>query len=590
MTVQLHSKDKIGLEEVLHEISFSVEPGEILGIVGESGAGKSICMKALKGLIPDTKGIVTGSIQASREQIAMIFQDTFGCLNPTMQIGEQIAETVRIHEHCSRKEARQQAIRLLDMVGISNPSLWMKQYPMACSGGMRQRVVIAIALACHPKLLIADEPTTALDVTVQAQIIDVLKKIVRQQHMAMIVVSHDMGVIASLCHRIIVMESGNMIEQGEAEAIFYHAKKDYTRQLIQNSKYPMIQKKKPDQNREILQIEQLSKTFETGVDAVRQLNLVIREGETYGLVGESGCGKSTLARMIMGITVPTEGIIRYSGVRIDSLYGRRRFPYNQKMQMIFQDPYGSLNPRLTIAETLEETIAYIERCQGRRHKNNQQSRQRELRLKEVFQTVGLEESLFTRYPKELSGGQCQRVGIARALLADPEFLICDEPTTALDATVRQQVIELLCKLQEEKNLTYLFIAHDLELVQQICDRIGVMYLGTLLEEGTSMDICKEPWHPYTKALLSAALVADPKKMYRKKHGILWKPPQVTIETLALTTGKGCPYASQCKYKAARCNNEVPALYEYEGHKVACFLYDNETVAARDSTQKMMSQI
>ena len=601
LSVQFHDR-YAGAEAVSH-LSFEVGPGEIVGMVGESGSGKSTGMHAIMGLLPEKAEIICEKMtldgtditppspkgngkKAQKEyekkmetirgnQIAMVFQDPLTYLNPTVKIGRQITETIRTHKKCSRKEAEERAKELLDMVGIRRGSQRMGQYPFELSGGMRQRVVLAIALACEPRLLIADEPTTALDVTVQGQILELLKKIAEETGTAVLFVSHDLGVIASLCRRVLVMKEGKLVEEGTAEDIFYEPKHPYTQKLLDYA--AKLQKLPMEQHAEgvLLKAEHVSKNYFNAVDwkkrqsteAVRDVSFQIGKGETYGLVGESGCGKSTLAGMVTGILKPTAGKLIYQGKKSGMKY---------QVQMVFQDPYASLNPRMTIEDALEEPLLL----------NTGLSREeRSKKVEEMLELVGLSKNDGKKYPRAFSGGQRQRIGIARALILSPELLICDEPVSALDVSIQEQILKLLEEIQQKQGISYLFISHDLNVVKRISRRMGVMYAGSLMETGNTKDVYEDPWHPYTKALLSAVLVPDPWKARRKK-GLL----HTEEKRIEIPFGRGCPFAPRCGYAFDRCYCEKPGTYQFEGREVACFLYSEKHAGKRISRQKMTSQI
>lgn len=601
LNVQFH--DRYAGQEAVQKLSFHVGPGEIVGIVGESGSGKSTGMHALLGLLPDKAEVSCKKILFEKQditpppwndrrmkkqyertmeavrgnKIAMVFQDPLTYLNPTVKIGRQITETIRTHKSCSRREATERAAELLDMVGIRRSAKRLKQYPFELSGGMRQRVVIAIALACEPRLLIADEPTTALDVTVQGQILDRLKNIAEETGTAILFVSHDLGVIASICRRVLVMQGGRLIEEGTVEDIFYEPKEPYTRKLLSEAtgllKLPMVCQK--PQGNPLLKVEHVSKYYEEGsafkkremTEAVHDVSLTIGRGESYGLVGESGCGKSTLAGMVTGIIKPTGGRIRYEGGS-----EKRKYP----IQMVFQDPYASLNPRMTIQSALEEPLIL---------NTGDSPGERKKKVEDILSVVGLSPTDAKKYPHAFSGGQRQRIGIARALILEPELLVCDEPVSALDVSIQEQILSLLEQIRKNRSLAYLFISHDLNVVKRISRRMGVMYAGSLVETGGTKEIYEDPWHPYTKALLSAVLVPDPWKARRKKAVLRTEEKKVEVPP-----GRGCPFAGRCGYALSSCFMEKPEHYRFDGREIACFLYSEEYAGRRTGSVKMTSQI
>lgn len=600
LSVQFH--DRYEGQEAVSHVSFEVGPGEIVGVVGESGSGKSTGMHAILGLLPKKAEITCGSMMLEGEditppgpkgcgrqrkeyerkmetvrgnQIAMVFQDPLTYLNPTVKIGRQITETIRAHRKVSHAEAKERAVELLDMVGIRNSTRRMGQYPFELSGGMRQRVVIAIALACEPKLLIADEPTTALDVTVQGQILELLKKISVETGTALLFVSHDLGAVASLCRRVLVMQEGRLVEEGTVEDIFYEPKHPYTQKLLSQATGLLKLPKEQHATSILLKVEHVSKDyFDAGrlhksekTEAVHDVSLQIGRGETYGLVGESGCGKSTLAGMVTQMLEPTAGKISYMGDKT-----KLKYP----VQMIFQDPYASLNPRMCVQDILEEPLLL----------NTSDSRgERVRKVKEMLHLVGLKEEDAKKFPRAFSGGQRQRIGIARALILEPELLVCDEPVSALDVSIQEQILCLLEEIQEKKKLSYFFISHDLNVVKRISRRMGVMYAGSLVEAGNTKDIYEDPWHPYTKALLSAVLVPDPFKARRKK-GIL----HTEEKKMEIPLGRGCPFAPRCGYASDLCFAGKPQKYQYGEREIACFLYSEEHAGKRRSGLKMTSQI
>ncbi|MDD2971465.1 MAG: ATP-binding cassette domain-containing protein [Lachnospiraceae bacterium] len=568
LNIELRQARQDGRKRVLSHVSFSVEAGEIFGIVGESGAGKSICMKAIKGILPSWS-MQSGKILVDTSDVAMIFQDTNGCLNPTMKIGQQLIETIIRNEKCGKKEAERRAVELLDSVGITNPVSCMGKYPFTCSGGMRQRVVIAIALACNTRILIADEPTASLDVTVQLQIMQVLMKVVKERGLTLILVSHDIGLITKMCQRMMIMRQGRVVEEGCVEDLCREPKDAYTRTLLENSRYenyqiPRVQRDAVSSEKQILfQMEHVWKQFGSIDGGLRDVSLRIRYGDLYCLVGESGSGKTTLGRILLGLLPIDRGEVWADMdshlCRVDQLdrKGKKRLWHDT--QMIFQDPYGALNPALTVWCALREGADT--------HK-----------VQHVLRQVGLDEELWNRYPRELSGGQCQRVCIARALLTEPQFLLCDEPTSALDATARREIIELLCRIKKEKNLTYLFITHDMQLVRQISNRVGILYDGTLVEEGPTEQIMAEPWHPYTRELLQTVCTTE-------KSGEKWKS-KMTYQKQILEKGKQhrCLYEGTCRYETEQCRNEVPDCYSYGSRRVSCFLYTEGMLSSRQEGQ------
>jgi len=557
-------------KKVLSQVSFQVEEGEILGIVGESGAGKSVCMKAIKGILPKD-AVMEGTIEADQTEIAMVFQDTNGCLNPTMKIGPQLIETILHHEKCTRKDASQRALQLLDAVGITNPLSCMKKYPMSCSGGMRQRVVIAIALACKSRILIADEPTTALDATIQLQMMQMLLQIARERKLTILLVSHDIGLIAGMCQRIVIMKQGCVVEQGDRDRICRTPKMEYTRTLFKNSDYKndtfsKINVEEPiERDRPLLRLENIWKQYEQHNNGVRDVTLQIMKNDLYCLVGESGSGKTTLAKLMAGLLSPDSGTIWYRDQKTNGYTKKEKIMMWNQLQMIFQDPYGALNPKITVKKALERIASTQE-------------------VEKVLEQVGIEKALWNGYPWELSGGQCQRVGIARALLKKPALLLCDEPTSALDVNVKKEIIELLCKLKEENQWTLLWIVHDMQLVREISNRMGVLYGGILVEEGITAEIMEEPWHPYTKTLQEATITLENGRK-------ILKPKIVYQKQLKQEFPKeGCPYQGKCKYAMEQCKKQVPSMYTYGNHRIACFLYDPEKQKGREKAISMSSQI
>ncbi len=533
--LHIHFHTRNGIVKAVNGIEYSIDKGETLGIVGESGSGKTVCCYSLLGLLPSPPARVeSGSaifenkdlLQMPEEElreirgnrIAMIFQDPMTSLNPFMKLGDQLIEPLTTHNKISKKDARKRAIAAMQEVGIPEPERRIDSYPHEFSGGMRQRVMIAMALVTEPDILIADEPTTALDVTIQAQILDLIKKLQREHGIAVIFISHDLGVIAGCADKIIVMHEGNIVESGTTDEVFYQTKHEYTKKLLnaipttgkpESAAFDTTDTKQP-----IFKIDNLlthfpiydggifSATTDECCKAVDDVTLELLEGETLGLVGESGCGKSTLAKSVMRLVDTTAGSITLNGQDLTLLEGQELKAARADFQMVFQDPYASLNPRMTVYDLLAEAIYVQKNC------NKKELLEQVLGLME---DVGLPAKSIRKYPHEFSGGQRQRIAIARALALKPRLLLADEPVSALDVTIQAQILDLLLKLVKKYQISMIFISHDLSVVRYITDRTAVMYGGKIVEYGETEDVFNKPQHPYTKSLLSAIPIADPDK-------------------------------------------------------------------------------
>ncbi|MFD7497890.1 dipeptide ABC transporter ATP-binding protein [Streptomyces sp. NPDC059832] len=490
-------------------LSFSLEAGGALGVVGESGSGKSASAYALLGLHRGTGAKVGGSIRVAGVDVsaaddaelralrgakaAMVFQDPLSSLDPYYAVGDQIAEVYRVHHRASRRAARARAVEVLDRVGIPDAVRRSRSRPHEFSGGMRQRALIAMALACEPQLLIADEPTTALDVTVQAQILDLLHDLRRETGMGLLLVTHDVGVAAESVDEVLVMQSGRAVERGPVGEVLVAPREPYTRALlaavprVAEGRIPSGAKPADDAGAPLVEAVDVRQVFgrgKTALAAVDGVSLTVRRGETLGIVGESGSGKTTLGRMLVGLLEPTSG----------------RLTREARVQMVFQDPVSSLNPRRSIGESVADPL----RASGERDEAVIRARVRDLLTR-----VGLAPESYDRYPHEFSGGQRQRVGIARALAAEPELIVCDEAVSALDVTTQAQVTALLAELQRELGLALVFIAHDLAVVRQVSDRVAVMRQGRIVEEGEVGQVYENPRDPYTRQLLAAVPALDP---------------------------------------------------------------------------------
>ena len=528
-------------KETVHaakDINIEIKRGEIVGLVGESGSGKSTVANAIIDLIDEPGKVSEGSIYLSDinihenkknilslrgKKIGFIFQDPQTSLNPILTIGQQLIETIQTHLNLSNSKAKEKAINLLKEVGIKDAEKRFNDYPHQFSGGMRQRVVISLSLCCEPELLIADEPTTALDVSIQSQILELIKKLTKERNLAVILITHDMGVIAETTNRVAVMKNGNLVELGTTKQILTEPKETYTKSLVSSvpptnkkiSRFKIIEKESNNQEninlkilnrwnkREILkkdlvQIKNLCKTFNEGffteksqnnVLAVDTVSFNIQEGKSFGLVGESGSGKTTIAKMIVNLFKPTSGEIYFD----DVCSNQELLKFRKQIQMIFQDPYSSLNGRLKVKDIIAEPIKL--------HDANISSNELNEYINDLLDSVELSKSSAERYPHEFSGGQRQRISIARALATKPRLLVCDEPTSALDVSIQAQILNLLKDLQEQLNLTILFISHDLPVVRQMCDDIGVLRNGKLCEVSETEELFKNPNHEYTKELL-----------------------------------------------------------------------------------------
>ncbi|MFF3372780.1 dipeptide ABC transporter ATP-binding protein [Streptomyces sp. NPDC002680] len=502
-------------------LSFRLAKGAALGLVGESGSGKSTVASALLGLHRGTGAEVGGTIRVAGTDVqgaseaelrglrgakaAMVFQDPLSSLDPYYAVGDQIAEVYRVHTKASRRAARARAVDVLDRVGIPDAVRRSRSRPHEFSGGMRQRALIAMALACEPELLIADEPTTALDVTVQAQILDLLHTLREETGMGLLLVTHDVGVAAESVDDVLVMRHGRAVEHGPVAAVLGAPAEAYTRELL--AAVPRVDARRlpgdaSGSEEVVLEATGLRREFGRGkraFAAVDDVSLTVRRGETLGIVGESGSGKTTLGRMLVGLLEPTAGEVRYEG--------RLRSGVGPAVQMVFQDPVSSLNPRRSVGESIADPL----RARGERD----EGRVRE-RVGELLERVGLDPAHFDRYPHEFSGGQRQRVGIARALAAEPRVIVCDEPVSALDVTTQAQVVALLGELQRELGLALVFVAHDLAVVRQVSDRVAVMRRGRIVESGPADEVYDNPQDPYTRQLLAAVPALDPEIAARRR--------------------------------------------------------------------------
>lgn len=658
-------KQEEGTLRAVNGVSYYVDEGEVIAFVGESGSGKSVTQYSGLQLIPTAR--ITGgevlfngknilsfhpSSQAMRSvrggSVGLIFQEPMTSLNPVMSIGHQLTEGMVLHLGMTRKAATARAVELLSRVGIPDPELRIKDYPHQFSGGMRQRIMIAMALACNPKVLIADEATTALDVTTQAQVLELMHELVRENNMALILITHNLSVVAQYAKRVYVMYAGKIVESARIDDLFYRPRHPYTigllnavpglndpkdrrLQPIDGVVVSMIHyprecafynrcpyatpecKEKPapplhsvpeepehsvachrsiardtpatvrqEDARRQRAVKQLSRDGEpllsvcnlkvyfpvlrgfsrhkiADVKAVDGINFKIWRGETFGLVGESGCGKSTVARTLMRLTQPTGGQILFDGTDITHLDTRALLPVHRKMSMVFQDPFGSLDPRWRAADIVSEPL----RNSGIRLSRAQIDK----RIDELFALVGLDVSYRERVPHEFSGGQRQRLAIARALSTNPEFIVCDEAISSLDVSIQAQIINLLEELQQRLQLTYLFIAHDMSMVRHISDRVAVMYLGQLVEVGDWQSLFDSPMHPYTRALLEAVPVPDPAaERLRKKAIISGEVPS------PMQRPDGCAFSSRCPYATDECRARIPKLHTVSDiHQVACHL-------------------
>lgn len=507
---------------LVNRISFQVKRREIVALVGESGSGKTLSSLSLMGLLPPGVNMTQGAIWLDNQQIAapampfdtsvrgqklaMIFQEPMTSMNPVLKVGEQIAEVLVRHRQLSWKQAQRAAIALLDRVGIINPEQRAKQFIHQLSGGMRQRVMIASAISCKPLLLIADEPTTALDVTIQAQILSLLQELQQEMDMGILLITHDLSVVARYADRAYVMHQGSLIEQGEVQSLLTTPQQAYTRKLIAASQ-PTVRSEvtASRRNTPLIRLRELTKSYAQGrslpfFPAQRQrvlfpTTLDIYPGEILGLIGESGSGKTTLGRAIIGLIDPDSGDIEFDGISLTQASQATKKKMLRRAQIIFQDPYASLNPKITVGEQIAEPLrVYKLRQPG----------QIQARVEELLTLVGLEAHHARRLPGAFSGGQRQRVAIARALALEPELLVADEAVSALDLSVRGQILALLDQLRKQLGLTVLFISHDLAAVKQVCDRVVVLYHGKVVESGITGSVLVAPQHPYTQQLLAAA--------------------------------------------------------------------------------------
>jgi peptide/nickel transport system ATP-binding protein len=655
--VTTHITLSSSLVRAVDGIDLYLEAGETLGLVGESGCGKSMTGLSVMGLLPTGGEVVDGSItfdgrdltaldesalrRIRGNEIAMVFQDSLTALNPTKKIGQQVAEPAVLHRGLSRREGLERAAEVLDLVGIPRPRDRLDDYPHQLSGGLRQRVMIAMALVCEPKVLIADEPTTALDVTIQEQILSLLDRLKEELGMAVLLITHDMGVVAGRTDRINVMYAGKIIETADTRELFAHMHHPYTQALLASipqldqdpdellfsipgvppdlsdpppgcrfaprcqrateqcrTDEPPLTGDRPDHTfacwhpvdgvaevevlarspraasvdspnggTPLLTLDELVKEFPVGnpfvpasrrgtVKAVSGVSATVRAGETYGLVGESGCGKTTLGRLIVALESPDAGRLLLGDQEIGQL-GRRALRRRRRdLQMMFQDPYASLNPRMRVGAILAEPLV----IQGMGN-----ARARRARIREMLAEVGLPQKAVDRFPHEFSGGQRQRIGLARALMLNPAVIVADEPVSALDVSIRSQVLNLMKRLQAEHNLTYVVISHDLAVVKYLADRIGVMYLGRLVETGSADDIYTHPAHPYTAGLLAAIPVPDPTVERAKTAvGVRGELPS------PIDPPSGCRFRTRCPRAEQRCADEVPLLREFgPGHLAAC---------------------
>jgi len=644
-----------GTVHAVDGVTYGVRRGETVALVGESGSGKSVSALAIMRLLPRTTARVSGEVlfdgrdllalpaahmRALRgREIAMIFQEPMTSLNPVLSIGLQLSEPLRAHLGLSEARARQRAIELLSQVGITDPEHRLRQYPHQLSGGMRQRVMIAMALSCGPRLIIADEPTTALDVTIQAQILDLLRDLSRRLGIALVLITHNLGIVARYADRVNVMYAAQLAEQAAAGPLFATPRHFYTLALLRSiprldrrrtarlatieglppdlrdpapgcrfaprcaariaacENVPRLAeigpghrsacvrahevaaapepaadsgaRRRPAALPPLLEIEDLKKHFGVAagpraamirtplVRAVDGVSLVIGRGETLGLVGESGCGKTTVGRLIVGLETPTSGRIRIDGRDIAGDAVRDFRGFRRKVQMVFQDPYSALNPRMTVGAFIAEPLLV--------HRLVPSRAAARARVTDLLRQVGLYPYMAERYPHELSGGQRQRVGIARALALEPSLIVCDEPVSALDVSIQGQVINLLESLRDRHALSLLFISHDLAVVRHICDRVAVMYLGKLMEFADRDTIYDAPRHPYTQALLDAVPVPDPAiEAARRPSRLKGEIPS------PLDPPAGCVFHTRCPIATERCRREVPELRELSpGHHAAC---------------------
>ena len=647
-------------------VSFHIDRGEIVGVVGESGSGKSVTMMSVLQLVSAPGFVESGTVYLDGEEknlleydtnsekmrsvrggrIGMIFQEPMTSLNPVLTIGYQIQENIMKHLKLDKQQAKERTIEMLKMVKIPDAEQRFDYYPQQFSGGMRQRIMIAMAMSAKPDILIADEATTALDVTTQAQLLEMIRNIAKETNTAVILVTHNLGIVARFAERIYVMYSGSVVETAGTRDIFKNSEHPYTRSLLraiprlddpkdrilipieglppnpalrpdycpfydrcEYRKAECCQKNKPElvkvgvehysacwltkeelQQKEIeiqnapkkaapekhisrekvLEVHNVRKYFPVlkgimkrkvgEVKAIEEITFDLHKGETLGIVGESGCGKTTMARCIMRVYKPEEGEIKFSGVDIAQMNDKELQPYRSKISMIFQDPFSSLDPRQTAGSIVAESLIINKSCKTREELNR--------RVDELFTIVGLDPGLKDRVPHEFSGGQRQRLGIARALSSNPDVIICDEPISALDVSIQAQIINLLEELQAKLGVSYLFIAHDLAVVKHISDRVLVMYLGRVVEIADAQQLYANPMHPYTEALLAAVPEADPDV----EEGKAAVPISGEVPSI-LNRPQGCPFHDRCPKATDRCRSEVPKLLDKgNGHQVACFLY------------------
>ena len=660
----LHTDIEIrsGVVHALSGVDLHVNPGETLGIVGESGSGKTMTALSLMGLLPQGGSVSSGQIildgqdltkLALKEKrklrgtkVGMIFQDPLTSLNPTMKIGLQVCEPLRVHEKLSKKEALERAVEILKRVGMPRPEVVINNYPHQLSGGMRQRVMIAMALVCKPRILIADEPTTALDVTTQMQILDLIDELRDEYQMGVILITHDLGVVAGHTDRVAVMYAGRIVETAPTKTLFTEPKHRYTSSLMaalperalaagtklfsipgappsltnlpvgcrfaarclwatdecragypdlsgddthtfscfhpvqEGDESPAALQAKLDTQKNgdeagaqqaplvsskvLLDVKEASREYESAcsgffkrdkgvVSAVDRVSITVKKGETYGLVGESGCGKSTMGRLIAGLERPSGGAIELDGRDLATLKGRDAVTIHRDVQMMFQDSYAAMDPRMRIDQILAEPMSI---------QKTGNARQIAERIMEIIEQVGLTEEILDRYPHEFSGGQLQRIGFARSLTLAPDLIVADEPVSALDVSVQAQVLNLMKDLQAELGLSYLFISHDLAVVQYMADRIGVMYLGRIVEEGPAKEVVENPKHPYTKALIDSIPVPDPEFSHDDRAiKLTGEPPS------AVNPPEGCRFRPRCPFAGEECKIQ-PTLTD-ERHRVAC---------------------